>query len=136
MSNKQSAKEWLEKSYHDLDGAIILFKAGHYTDTTGYILQQSLEKLLKSILAYENQKIEKSHNLVGLYEIVSDKLHLDEEDIRFLSIATTYGTKLRYPTPHKKMPSRDEIKEVLDFAMKLFDNVCQILNIDQKEVKN
>ena len=54
MSNKQSAKEWLEKSYHDLNGAIILFEAKHYTDTIGYVLQQSLEKLLKSILAYDN----------------------------------------------------------------------------------
>ncbi len=135
MPNKQSAKEWLIKSYHDLNGAIILFKADHYTDTIGFILQQSLEKLLKSILAYENQKIKKSHNLVELYEMVSNRFSLEEEDIRLLSIATTYGTRVRYPTPHKKMPSKDEIKNILDFTVSLFDKVCQILYIDKKEIE-
>ena len=135
MSNRQSTIEWLKKSHHDLDGAIILFKADHYTDTTGYILQQSLEKLLKSILAYENQKIIKSHNLVELYEMVSDKLCLSEEDIKYLSIAATYGIRVRYLTPHKKMPSRDEIKDILDFTMSLFDKVCQVLSIDKEEIK-
>jgi len=68
--------------------------------------------------------------------MVSDRLNLSEEDIRLLAIATIYGTKLRYPTPHKKLPQEDEVKEVLDFAKKLFDKVCQILVIDQKEIEN
>jgi len=127
MPNKQSAKDWLTQAFHDLNGAIILFEAKHYTDTIGYILQQSLEKILKSILAYDNQKIKKSHNLVELNEIINNRLNLTENDIRLLAIATTYGTKLRYPTPHKKSPQEDEIKEVLDFAKKLFEKVCQIL---------
>ena len=134
MPNKQSAKEWLEKSYHDLNGVIILFEAKHYTDTIGYVLQQSLEKLLKSILAYDNKKIKKSHNLIEIYEMVNYRLYLDEDDIRFLAIATTYNTKLRYPTPHKKTPSREEIKEVLDFTEKLFNDVCQILDIYKEDV--
>jgi len=45
MPNKLSSKEWLKKAFHDLNGAIILFEAQHYTDTIGYILQQSLELL-------------------------------------------------------------------------------------------
>ena len=134
MPNKQSTKEWLKKSYHDLEGAIILFNSNHYTDTIGYILQQSLEKLLKSILAYENRKINKTHNLVELYESISGKLKLDENDIKNLAIATTYNIKVRYPTPHKKMPKQEEIKEVLDFTEKLFEKVCKILDIDKKEV--
>lgn len=31
MANKTHATEWLEKSYHDLDSAKILFEAGHFT---------------------------------------------------------------------------------------------------------
>ncbi len=134
MPNKQSTKEWLKKSYHDLEGAIVLFNSNHYTDTIGYILQQSLEKLLKSILAYENRKINKTHNLVELYESISGKLKLDENDIKNLAIATTYNIKVRYPTPYKKMPKQEEIKEVLDFTEELFDKVCGILEIDKKEV--
>jgi len=33
MPNKTYAKEWLEKAYHDLSSATILFNSNHYTDT-------------------------------------------------------------------------------------------------------
>jgi len=35
---------------------------------------------------------------------------------------------------NKKLPSRDEIKEVLDFTKELFDKVCDILSIDKNEM--
>ncbi len=59
MANKPYAIEWLAKSYHDLEGAKLLLNADHYTDTISYVLHQSLEKTLKSILAYENKSIVK-----------------------------------------------------------------------------
>ena len=54
MANKTHAKEWLEKAYHDLDSANILIISGHFTDTIGYIYHQSIEKIYKSIIAFEN----------------------------------------------------------------------------------
>ena len=62
MANKTHAKEWLEKAYHDLDSANILFISGHYTDTIGYIYHQSVEKIYKAIIAFENNPILKTHN--------------------------------------------------------------------------
>lgn len=129
MPNKKSAEEWLEKSYHDLKGALILYEANHYTDTIGYITQQSLEKMLKSILACDNRKINKSHNLIELYESVADTLKLGEEEIKLLAVATTYNTKVRYPTPHKALPKRSEVKTILDFAEELFGRICGALRI-------
>jgi len=35
---------------------------------------------------------------------------------------------------NKKLPSREEIKEVLDFTEKLFDTVCKVLDIEKSEV--
>ncbi len=64
--NKASSIEWITIAYHDLRSAQILFEANHYTDSIGSDLQQSIEKLLKSILASDNQKIPKTHDL---YEI-------------------------------------------------------------------
>ena len=74
MPNKSSAKEWLRKAWHDLSSAQILYEAEHYTDVIGVDLQQVCEKSLKSLLAYENKKILKSHNLIELYEAVNEKI--------------------------------------------------------------
>ena len=134
MGNKRYAMEWLEKSYHDLDSAKILYKSGHFTDTTGYVLHQSIEKIFKSFLAHENSPIIKTHNLIELNELLSNCLNLSEDDIGILGVATTYNTKQRYPIPHKKLPSKEEIKEVLNVSEYLFDEACKMLNIDKKEI--
>lgn len=133
MANKPHAIEWAEKSYHDLDSAKILYEAGHFTDTIGYILHQSIEKIFKSCLAYDNTPILKTHNLVELNELL--ELDLNEDDIRFLAIATTYYTKQRYPSPNKKLPSKEEIKAILELTTELFDHVCKKLDIEQNAFK-
>lgn len=135
MANKTHAAEWLEKSYHDLDSAKILFESGHYTDTIGYILHQSIEKIFKSWLAYQNVPIVKTHNLIELYEVTDAVLDLNEDEIEFLAIATTYYTKQRYPSPHKRLPPKEEIKAVLDLATGLMESVCQQLGIDTNDIK-
>ena len=127
--------EWLRIAFHDLQSAKILFSANHFTDSIGNDLQQSLEKILKSIPAYNSEKIKKSHDLVELYESMSSQLKLSDEDVKYLDLATDYFKEDRYPNPYYSLPPRDEIKEVLDFTDTLFDEVCTILNIDPKEVK-
>ena len=64
MANKTYALEWIEKSYHDLDSANILSESSHYTDTIGYLYHQSIEKVFKSIIAFQNNPINKTHNLI------------------------------------------------------------------------
>ena len=134
MVNKNYAKEWLEKAYHDLDSANILFVSGHYTDTIGYLYHQSIEKLFKSIIAFQNNPIEKTHNLVELNELLNEYFEFNEDELMILSIVTTYHTKQRYPSIHKSLPSKEEIVKVKDFASYLFDKVCTILNINKDEL--
>jgi len=48
------------------------------------------------------------------------------------------GAKLfyeAYPTFERALPSKEEIKEVLDFTEELFDKVCGILGINKAELK-
>jgi len=134
--NKQSALEWLQHAYHDLQGSSTLYDAQHYTDTISFVLQQSIEKTLKSILAYHNMKIKKNHNLIEIYELsLSDKLQLDDNDIEIIALATTYYTKQRYPSPQQRNVPRQEIAKVLSFANELFERVCKQLNISIEEIK-
>jgi HEPN domain-containing protein len=136
MANKTYAIEWLRKAYHDLDSANVLFISGHYTDTIGYIYHQSIKKIYKSIIAFRNEPIVKTHNLVELNEIVDEYFNLNEYDIIVLGIITTYHTKQRYPSLDKKLSSKDDIRKTKEFSEYLFEEVLVKLNIDKNEVIN
>lgn len=134
MPNKISSIEWLKIAYHDLLSATILYNANHFTDSIGNDLQQSIEKMLKSIPAYNNEQIKKSHDLLEIYKSMKDKLPLSEEELGYLELATDYFKEVRYPNPCYELPPREEIKQVLDFANSLFQRVCYLLNIPMDEI--
>ena len=130
--NDASAREWLTKSWHDLSAAVLLCNVGHYTDTIAVELHYSIEKTLKSFLAYENRKIPKTHDLIELYSLVDN--FIDIEDKALLSVATKYHTEESYPTFSRALPPKEEIKKVLDFALMLFGDVCKKLDINKNEI--
>jgi HEPN domain-containing protein len=130
--NKPSAIEWLRKSYHDLKSAQILYDANHYTDSIGVDLHYAIEKSLKAFLAYDNSKIPKTHNLPELYEIVIRYIQVDDDDI--LYIANKYHIEVTYPQYDRSLPSREEIKEVLDFTERLFVEVLKTLDIKKTDI--
>ncbi len=128
--NEISAKEWLTKAWHHLGSAKILYQVNHYTDTIAIDLHYAVEIMLKSFLAYQNKKIIKTHNLIDLYKSIMDYIEFNDDELDMLDLITTYHIKEAYPPMYRDLPSRDEIKEVLDFAQKLFDRVCEILEIE------
>ena len=132
--NRLAATEWLKKAYHDLTSAKILFEADHYTDSIGVDLHYAIEKSLKTYLAYHNEKIPKTHNLPELYERVIDHIEIDDSDI--LYVANTYHIEMSYPQYERNLPSREEVREVLEFSEKLFYKVVKSLDIDLEEIKS
>jgi len=128
--NETSAKEWLTKAWHHLGSGKILYQANHYTDTIAVDLHYAVEIMLKSFLAYQNKKIIKTHNLIDLYKSIMDYIEFNEDELDMLDLITTYHIKEAYPPMYRDLPSRDEIKGVLDFSEKLFDRVCEILEIE------
>lgn len=90
--------------------------------------------MLKSFLAYENKKILKTHDLYDTYKAIKDKIDL-EEHIYLLDQISEYHIEESYPAFDRKLPPKEEIKEVLDFAEDLFDKVCKILDINKEEVR-
>jgi HEPN domain-containing protein len=133
MPNKTSAIEWLRIASHEIGAAKILYEADHFTDSIGSLLQQSIEKSLKALLAYDNKKILKSHDLVEIYSLVHSKIDLGD-DIELLEIATEYYKEDRYPNPNYTLPPKEEIKIVMDFSQKLFDIVCEKLKIKKDDI--
>jgi len=127
MSNRVYAKEWIEFANKNLITAKKLYEIDHFTDIIGIELQQTLEKLLKSLLAFENKKIPKSHKLVEIVELTN--IELTEEEKFLLEIATSYYKVDRYPNPNYFLPSKDEIEKVLKFTEGLFEKICKSLEI-------
>lgn len=134
MPNRTLAKEWLVKAYHDLSSAEVLYGANHFTDSIGFDLQQSIEKSLKSLLAFNNNKIKKTHDLTEISALVVEHIQFENSEIDLLDIATGYCLRSRYPAGNADLPSRKEIKEVLDFTTNLLERVCRILKIDKHDV--
>jgi len=69
--------------------------------------------------------------LAGLIEAY---IMFDEDELSLMDKITTYHIKGSYPTIDRKLPSREEIKEVLLFTEKLFDKICAFLGMDKKEL--
>jgi len=126
MPNKASANEWLTLAEHDLTAATILFKEKHFTDTVGMLLQQAIEKIFKSVLAYNNQHIKKSHDLAELYALI-DTILLDETELDILDLATGFFQENRYPNAYYSLPTENEIKIVLALANSLSAIIASLL---------
>ena len=132
--NKTAMMEWLVKAWHNLATARLLYKADHYTDIIAVEIHYCCEKSLKAFLAYENKKIPKTHDLVDIYELVRDHIDL-KNDLMLLKQITKYHIEESYPTFERAMPTREEIREVLDFTEYLFEKVCKILNVDKESLR-
>ena len=132
--NETAAKDWLNKAWHHFSSATLLYKAEHYTDVIAIDLHYAVEITLKSILAYDNKRILKTHDLNQLSFEIEEKISFDYEEQKLLAIVTKYHIKGSYPTPDRTLPSREEIGKVLEFTEELFNNVCKLLNISIKEV--
>jgi len=133
--NRTAGIEWLEKGWHHLSTAHILDKCNHYTDIIGVELHYSIEIFLKSILAYNNLQIKKTHELYDLYIMVNKHINLTDDEITLLLIATKYHILEAYPNRNRILPPRDEIKQILDFTNNLFEDVCTLINISIDEIK-
>ena len=132
--NDRLAKEWMKKAWHNLSTAQLLYDAHHYTDIIAVELHYAIEISMKSFLAYESKKIPKTHDLIELYRINRSLLEFDEAKVELLIIATEYHIREAYPQFERSLPSREEIKEVLDFTEKFFDEVLITLNIKKADI--
>ena len=129
MPNKVLAKDWLESGKKHLDVAEILFKNSHYTDIVGIELQHSIERVLKSVLAYNNLEIARTHDLAILLETVKSEIEFDNNIRKQCEIATDYFIDNRYPVRGSNfLPSENEIEKVIESAHLIYNTVNEYIN--------
>ena len=133
--NETSAKEWLIKAWHHYSSGVVLYGVNHYTDVIAVDLHYSAETTLKAILAYQNKKISKVHDLNELAKLVENMITFNQDEYRMMVVMSHYHIKDSYPTPLRRLPTREEIKEAMEFTKNLFEQVCILLHIPINEIK-
>lgn len=136
MGNRVYALEWLQFAYRSLITAQHLLSVNHFTDIIVVDAQQAVEKTLKALLAYENKKITKTHNLDEIASLLLEIITFDENEINLLEKITDYYREDRYPNPNYTLPSIEETVEIVNFAQKLFDDICYKLKVNKHEFTN
>lgn len=131
------SQEWLKSAYSDLVVIDSIVDNDIVTHMTAFHAQQAVEKSLKAILESKKITVPKKHDIRMLKKLVSEYIIIDDDYI--LDALNTLYLDSRYPSsfgllPEGK-PTLDEAKEFYNFAQNVFNEVCSILNIDQKEIK-
>ena len=86
---------WVERSKYDLDTAKVMLDTGRYL-YVAYMCQQTIEKMLKAIIAQQGKENFPIHNLNRLAEIASISDKLTSEQFNFLAELTPYHIEARY----------------------------------------
>jgi len=129
MQNVLLANEWLESGKKHLEVAQILFKNSHYTDIVGLELQQSIERILKAVLAFNNMSIMRTNDLATLLEAIKNEIEFDRDTRVECDIATDYFQDNRYPVRGSSfLPSEKEIKKVMDVTELIYKKVNEYVN--------
>ena len=119
----KSHNKWLIKAKNDLEAAKLLYKAD-YLDVAIYHTQQCAEKALKGFLAFCNQPLIKSHDLVAL---VTMSQQFDSSFLTLISLAeklTPFSVLFRYPEVDL-YPEKKVVLSAIHDAEKIFDFVSK-----------
>ena len=130
------AQEWLKASKIDLDSIQYIIKVEHLTSVVAFHAQQSVEKALKALISSKEIRIPKIHSLNKLFKLIEKDLTVDGFEI--IDMLDDLYIESRYPgemglLPYGQ-PTLDDAKEFYLFAMKIFKQVCEILEIDENKI--
>lgn len=90
--------EWIVKADHDLGSAkLIYLHIPEYFDTIAFHCQQATDKYLKSILLHFDIQFQRTHNLVYLLDLVTQKLEISEDMYDKAIVLNGFSVQIRYP---------------------------------------
>jgi len=123
LNKKKITEEWFERAKHDIEGAKLLFKEGHFTDTIAHLIQQAVEKYLKGFLIFYGWKLEKTHDIEKLITQATKYRPAFRKYLDFARRVTAYYIEDRYPPGPPIEYSKKEIKQSLEMAKKIIEEI-------------
>ena len=95
MVDQKIIQMWLDRVEYDMDTAKAMLQTGRWIYSI-FMCQQSLEKCLKALIAYQDKEIVPIHNLRRLAEIASIIHEFDESTLVKLDFLSNYYINARY----------------------------------------
>ncbi len=95
MVDQKIIRMWLERVKYDMETAKAMLQTGRWIYSI-FMCQQSLEKCLKALIAYQDKEIVPIHNLRRLAEIASIIHEFDESTLVKLDFLSNYYINARY----------------------------------------
>jgi len=120
-------EDWLLKAEHDLKSADFLLTSPEpLYDIAIYHTQQCAEKSLKGFMAFREQEIGRTHNLLTLLDLCIDLEGSFDLLYDNCLLLNPYSTMFRYPES-ELMPSLSEVKLAIESTRKIFFYIKQLI---------
>ena len=108
--------KWIEKADHDIGTAeLIMQYIPEYRDTISFHCQQAVEKYLKAYLIFIDLEVVRSHNLILLLDMISQKQNISDELYDQATILQQFAVDVRYPEVTLDLSDFD-IKNAIEIA--------------------
>jgi len=125
----KATKLWIEKADHDLGSAKIIYSyLPDYSDTIAFHCQQAVEKYIKSVLLFNNIEFQRSHDLIYLLDLASQKIEVPGKWFKSAAILNGYGVQIRYPETVITL-TKEEIESAIQIAEEFRKFALQIIKI-------
>ena len=127
---------WIIKGDHDLGTAKVTYiHIPEYLDTVVFHCQQAVEKYLKAYQLFLEMPIKKTHDLVYLIDVISQKDKSYVSLFDFVSELESYAVEVRYPNEIIYLTS-EKIEKAITVAKTIRKKVTEDIgiSIDYNEI--
>jgi len=110
----EMVKAWIEKGDHDLGTAQITYlHIPKYRDTIAFHCQQAGEKYLKSYLIFLEIPFKRTHDLIFILGLISQKNNVTKETYDKAAELKNFAVEIRYPDTIIDLSEQDIQKAIL-----------------------
>jgi HEPN domain-containing protein len=118
------------KAHNDLRSAEALIETADYAeDVVGFLLQQTIEKSLKSVIAANEREVPRTHDLEELVQLVEDSGRELPATLASCAWLTPWAVDFRYEEPEAPL----DADAALTAAKAAFDAAKRVLSGGETE---
>ena len=126
----EEINEWIEKADHDLGSAKVIFlHLPDYFDTIAFHCQQAVEKYLKATLIYCGIEFSRSHDLIYLLELLSQRIEIDNSRFKRAFSLNSFGVQIRYPNKIVKL-TKEELELAIEISHEFRSFAVNIIGVE------
>lgn len=130
-ADNQLIREWIDKADHDLGSAKLIFlHIPEYFDTIAFHCQQATEKYLKATLVYYAVDFQRTHNLVYLLDLLSQKMTITVDIYDQAILLNGFSVQIRYPNKNIYL-TKEELELSIHIAQEFRNLAIQIVGIKE-----